>query len=175
MTEVQDLATLQAVKRSAPGLRVFLLLDSVSQLAELESFAPSEPFDVLLEIGVMGARTGVLTLDETRQLAQAARASTAVRLCGVECFEGLGVSGDDDRDRKYWGNLIEILHGVVRYCEKRDLLEDSEILIPAGARLFSTWSPQGSSPQRSERCGASSARVATSRTMTGCMPSPVRS
>jgi len=87
-----DLAGLQYLLCQNPDLRAWFLVDSIAQLRLIEAWADAQrdspPFDVLLEMGIPGQRTGCRTLDEALPLAQALAASKAVRLGGVECYEG---------------------------------------------------------------------------------------
>jgi D-serine dehydratase len=57
------------------------------------------PFEVLMEIGVMGARTGVRTDADAMALAAAIHASPACRLVGIETYEGQGATGDSKTTR----------------------------------------------------------------------------
>ena len=83
-----DLATLQALLARHPGLRVVFLVDSLAQLALIEAWHTAHPgtptFEVMLEVGVDGGRTGCRTHAQALALALALHASTAVRLVGID-------------------------------------------------------------------------------------------
>ena len=83
-----DFDALRGVLTQHSDLRVWFLVDSLDQLALIEDWAARRqqvvPFDVLLEIGIAGQRTGCRTLEHALELARKINASTAVRLCGIE-------------------------------------------------------------------------------------------
>ena len=87
-----DLDALDAMLVASPQLQIFFLVDSIEQLLCIEQWRlhrhSSRAFDVLLEMGFDGGRTGCRTQQQARTLAQALRASLAVRFCGIECYEG---------------------------------------------------------------------------------------
>ena len=65
-----DLAAIQAMRKEHADLRAVFLVDSIAQLALIEAWFAAHPgtppFDTLLEIGVLGGRTGCRTHDEAR-------------------------------------------------------------------------------------------------------------
>jgi D-serine dehydratase len=85
--QVVDLAAIADLQRVHPDLRVLFLLDSLQQLALIEATWPERPFEVLLEIGLPGGRTGCRDHDGPGR-----RDSRAVRLAGVE-LRGLAARG----------------------------------------------------------------------------------
>jgi len=75
-------------------LQLWTFVDSVESvrliLQQARASALSRPFDVILEAGYDGGRTGVRSRAEVREVAAAIAATHgAVRLCGVGGFEGL--------------------------------------------------------------------------------------
>jgi D-serine dehydratase len=127
-----DLGGIERLRRDFPGLRIVFLLDSPAQLALLEAAAPTAPFEVLLELGFAGGRTGCRTHDEALALARGARRSGAVRLAGIECYEGLAASGDEDTDRASTRSLMDRVAEVARQCEAEGLFEADEVIVSAG-------------------------------------------
>ena len=131
-----DLAGIQALLHARPGLRVAFLVDSRAQLALIEDWfaahAGSLPFEVMLEIGVSGGRTGCRTHDEAAALARALHASPAVRLAGIECYEGLGAKGRSEDDVPYAAALMDRVEAVARLCTDEDLFDTNEVLVSAG-------------------------------------------
>jgi D-serine dehydratase len=131
-----DLRGLADLKRDHAGLRVAFLVDSLAQVAHIEAWhaaqAQAEPFEVLLEIGVAGARTGCRSHEEAIALAQRVRASAAVRLVGIESYEGLGASGDTQADAAYADALMRRVHDAALACDAQQLFETDEILLTAG-------------------------------------------
>ena len=131
-----DLAGIIALKTANPGLRVMFLLDSLPQLALIEQWhatqASADSFEVLLEIGMAGMRSGVRDETSGLALARAARASGAVRLVGVECYEGLGVSGDTATDQPRTDALMQRVRETAMQADREGLFENDEIIISAG-------------------------------------------
>lgn len=132
----EDLGGIQLLLRDHAGLRIVFLLDSLAQLALIDDWAArhadSVPFEVMLEIGVAGARTGCRTHDEAVQLASGARRSRAVHLVGIECYEGQGVTGDSAADHAYNDALMNRVDAVAREAVANDWFECDEVLISSG-------------------------------------------
>ena len=131
-----DLAGLRALLQAHGDLQVWFLVDSLAQLRLIEQWAaaqnPFKPFDVLLEIGVAGKRTGCRTRDEALVLAQALAASPAVRLCGVECYEGNAALCDNDHDVAAVTDLVRRVLDITRACDAQQLFAADSILLTAG-------------------------------------------
>ena len=135
---VQDaeFAAVQALHARHDDLRVVFLVDSPSQLSRIEAWSrahePATPFEALLEVGMPGGRTGVREAADALVLARALHASTAVRLVGIECYEGLGATGDTDRDTEYAAALMQRLTDVAQACDREALFESDEVIVSAG-------------------------------------------
>ncbi len=131
-----DFAALRALLAQHSDLRVWFLLDSLAQLALVEDWvrrhAPGQKFDVLLEMGIAAQRTGCRTLDSAVQLAHAIAHSPAVRLCGIECYEGGAARCDNAHDVHAVSDLVRRVSDVVRVCDAQHLFADNDILITAG-------------------------------------------
>jgi len=137
-----DLAALATLLAGRPGRRAPFLLDSLAQLQAVAAMRPATPFEVLLEVGVPGGRTGCRGHEEALALARAAHASPAVRLAGIECYEGLGVTGNDDEDRARTAALTERFSAIARQCDAEALFDTPEILLSAGGSgLFDLVAP----------------------------------
>lgn len=154
-----DLAGIQGMLREYPGLRIVFLVDSLAQLALIEAWSAAHadaiisPFDVLMEIGVMGARTGVRNDADAMALATAIHASTACRLVGIETYEGQGATGDSVADKAYADTLMQRTCGIALACDQQGLFDTDEVLMTAGGSgifdLVSGWlKPQLSRPVR---------------------------
>ena len=132
----QDLDGIRQALAADPQRRAPFLLDSQAQLALIDQWrdgqADAPPFEVLLEVGVAGARTGCRTHEDAMQLARAARASRAIRLVGVECYEGQGATGDSAADAAYTATLLDRVDAIARGCVAEALFETHEILVSAG-------------------------------------------
>lgn len=127
-----DLAELSRLLALTPGLRVVFLLDSLAQLRMIEGLHLPCAFEVLVEVGVPAGRTGVRGHDEAVELARAAHASLAVQLVGVECYEGLGVKGQDDADRASAHALMTRVHALAAQLDAEGLFDVPEIIVSAG-------------------------------------------
>jgi D-serine dehydratase len=131
-----DLAAIAALMAAHDGLRVLFLLDSIEQLALIEATRPARPFDVLLELGVAGGRTGCRDEAMAFELAARAHASPAVRLCGVECYEGLDIRGDgtdgDAHDRAQVDGLMQRVQALAKACDAAGWFDADEVIVSAG-------------------------------------------
>ncbi|MBT9457654.1 MAG: alanine racemase [Burkholderiaceae bacterium] len=127
-----DLNGIRALLAQYADLRVLFLLDSMAQLTLIAATAPARPFEVLLELGTVGGRTGCRTADEAIALARAARASSAVSLAGIECYEGLGAKGDSTADVPFAQALMDRVTAIALQCEQEALFETDEIIVSAG-------------------------------------------
>jgi D-serine dehydratase len=131
-----DLAGLRSLLKAHSDLQVWFLVDSLAQLRLIEQWTSSQPdfkpFDVLLEIGVAGKRTGCRTQEEALTLARAIAASSAVRLCGVECYEGNAAVCDNDHDVAAVSDLVRRVLAVSHVCDAEQLFAADTILLTAG-------------------------------------------
>ena len=133
-----DLDGLHALLQRHADLRVWFLVDSPAQLRLIEDWAArrqaTRRFDTLLEMGVPGYRTGCRTLEEALALAQAMARSPAVRLGGVECYEGGAARCDNAHDTREVTALVRRVAEAVRQCDAQGLFDDDSdaILLTAG-------------------------------------------
>lgn len=132
-----DLGGLLALRHQHPDLRVVFLVDSLEQLHLIERWAarlPDRPsaFEVLLEIGVTGGRTGCRSDAEALLLAERLHASAAVSLVGIECYEGLGAQGSTTADQTYARDLMDSVERVARQIDSQGWFEADEVLFSAG-------------------------------------------
>jgi D-serine dehydratase len=130
-----DLAAIRALVAAHAGLRIVFLVDSAAQLALIEAWSTAHagpPFEVLLELGVEGGRTGCRGHAEALALARGLHASTAVRLCGIECYEGLGAKGRSETDVPYAQALMDRVEALARACDAEGLFDADEVLMSAG-------------------------------------------
>lgn len=135
-----DLAGIQDMQREYAGLRIAFLVDSVAQLELIETWYASQqgaqsavrPFEVLLEIGVEGGRTGCRNQPDALTLAQRVHASPACRLVGIECYEGLGATGQSAPDEAYAGALMQRVCDTAIACDQQHFFDNEEVLVSAG-------------------------------------------
>ncbi len=131
-----DLDGLAAMLAADTGLRVWFLVDSLAQIERIERWQEQRGvdvgFDCLLEIGIAGKRTGCRTRQEVLALAARIEASPALRLGGIECYEGSVKQGDTTHDREAVGALMQRVAEAASECDRRGYFADDEVLITAG-------------------------------------------
>lgn len=130
--QAQELHALAALIQRHPGLRVPFLVDSVAQLALIEAAGAPVAFEVLVELGLPGGRTGVRSDAEALALARRLRASPAVRLAGAEAYEGLWATGEDAADRALVDGVMGRLQSLVGACLDEGLFEVERPIVSAG-------------------------------------------
>ena len=131
-----DFDALALLLKKHGDLRVWFLVDSLAQLSLIERWAQSHTsaprFDVLLEMGIPGQRTGCRTLEQAVELAQAIARSPAVKLGGIECYEGGVASCDSEHDSREVTALVRRVVEAAKACDAQNLFADDEVLITAG-------------------------------------------
>jgi len=140
-----EVGTVIRLREEHPDLEFHFLVDSQAQLAAIEdiatsvganSFARAQPVSrkltALVELGVPEGRTGARTFDEALAVARAVAASKAVALSGLECYEGLQVTGDSGRDQIVVAGLMRRLHDVALACDREGLFAGPAIILTAG-------------------------------------------
>lgn len=131
-----DLDGLRALLAHHADLRVWFLVDSVAQLALIEDWAARRAFDgrfdVLLEMGIPGQRTGCRSHGEALALAQALATSRVVRLGGIECYEGGVARCHSENDAREVSALVRRVAEVARDADAQGLFAQEEILLTAG-------------------------------------------
>ena len=131
-----DLAAIDDLKRQHAGLRLLFLVDSLAQLELIEAWrrahAASDAFEVLLEVGVPGGRSGCRSVAQALDLARRLHHSAAVQLVGIECYEGLAASGQTAADTNYVQPLMEDFQALAQACDANDWFDADEIVLTAG-------------------------------------------
>ena len=138
-----DLDALATLLAQHADLRLWFLVDSLPQLALIESWAARRgsmrSFDVLLEMGMEGQRTGCRSAPAALALARALHASAATRLCGIECYEGLAARCDSAHDSEAVTALVRSVAEVARACDAAGLWapgEEAIVLSAGGSAVF---------------------------------------
>jgi D-serine dehydratase len=131
-----------------PGSRLLFLVDSLAQLELIEAWfhargdAPAA-LEVLLEIGLDGGRTGCRSHGMALALARRVRSSMALRLAGIECYEGLWATGRNDEDAALVQGLLQRVAEVAQECDQEQLFEADELLVSAGgSAIFDLVAPR---------------------------------
>jgi D-serine dehydratase len=121
---------------SYPDLELYFLIDSEAQLRQVEQTASESgirrPFTVLVELGLPGGRTGCRSAGEALALARRIAASRHALLAGVECYEGLHISGDSAKDKPAVEALMETLRGLAMQCDTEGLFGLPQVMLSAG-------------------------------------------
>jgi len=111
-------------------------IDSVSGVRILDQVGEGVTFDVLLEVGAFGARTGVRRLNEALAVATAITESKSVRLVGVAGYEGSIAGRANDKGlvvREYLENIKGV---AVRLSELGFFDGLEEVVITAGGSMY---------------------------------------
>ncbi len=123
--QAAELDALDALCAQHPEVELWFLVDSLEQQACLERWqrerARTRVWNVLLELGFSGGRSGCRTLEGAQALARALHASPAVRLCGIECYEGLLGRCDSTQDSAAVTQLVHQALALVRWCDAQAL------------------------------------------------------
>lgn len=131
--ELDALAVLHAER---PGLRAMFLVDSVGQVGAIEAWATERVFtgrfEVLLELGIAGQRTGTRTAEEARKTAARIAASPVLQLVGIECYEGTTAHCDHAKDRATVQGLMDRVDAIAREAIAQGWFAHDEIILTAG-------------------------------------------
>jgi len=131
-----DLDGLQALLEGHRDLQVWFLVDSLAQLALIEDWArrraSARRFDVLLEIGIPGQRTGCRTLEQALELAEAIARSPSARLGGIECYEGGLARCDSAHDAAAVTGLVKRVLEAASQCDARKFFDGDSVMLTAG-------------------------------------------
>jgi D-serine dehydratase len=131
-----EVGTVIHLLEAHPDLEFHFLIDSHAQLTSIERVADSQSISrkltALLELGVAGGRTGARTFDEAVGVARAVAASKTIALSGLECYEGLQITGDSGRDAIMVAGLMQRVHDVALACDREGLFAGRSIILTAG-------------------------------------------
>ena len=131
-----DLDGLDALLHQHPQARVWFLVDSLAQLDALANWGARRKnarcWDVLLELGIAGYRTGCRTHEQALALAQAIAASPIASLGGVECYEGGLGRCDSAHDIEAVSALVRSVQALVQQIDAQGLWGGDEVLLSAG-------------------------------------------
>ena len=133
---VSAVAEVIRLREAHKDLEFYFLIDSIAQLqlieAEARKHTPSRRLTALLELGIAGGRTGCRTEEEALALAEAIAGSSTVDLAGIECYEGLQITGDSARDAAFVSGLMQAVHRVAVACDRAHFLAGPAIILSAG-------------------------------------------
>ena len=136
----QEIATVAEELRRDPRFDFYCLVDSlagVRRLAEVTARARiGRSLQVLLEGGIMGARTGCRTVEEALAVARAVKAAPQLALRGVDGFEGLLNSGPAGEQDAKVAAFLDYLVEIARRCAAETLFAPGPIILTAGGSAF---------------------------------------
>jgi D-serine dehydratase len=139
--QLLDADSVQFVARQLaedPGFEFYGIVDSVDGVRGyfdvLSKLPRGRPVNLLLEVGAMGGRTGLRTVDEAAAVAQEIGGMAGcLRLAGIEAFEG--IFGGTPREAEIQvAAFMERVSEVARRCDFSEALD--EIVLTAGGSAF---------------------------------------
>jgi len=133
-----NVAQLAALKRRYPQAAFYSLVDSPETVQQLASGGSGERFQVLLEVGYAGGRTGVRSMDRAQEvLASIGKHADSVELCGVECYEGTINLPDAGETIAAVDRFLAFAVAVLDQCRERGALRgQGEVLLTAGGSAY---------------------------------------
>src|SRR5262249_60537270 len=103
-----------------PKFDFYCLVDSLEGVRRLVEVAASakigRPLQVLLEGGILGARTGCRTAEDALAVARAVKAAPSLALRGVEGFEDVLTSGPAAEQGAKGSAFLGYLWAIARLC-----------------------------------------------------------
>lgn len=123
------------------GFEVYCYVDSVEGIdimnGALERIQPTRPLPVLLEMGIVGGRTGVRTLAEGLVVAAAIERSAHLVLSGIAGFEGILGARDgrsaEQRVDEFLDQVVALTHAV----EAEGWFDSAdEVIVTAGGSAY---------------------------------------
>jgi D-serine dehydratase len=139
--QLLDADSVQFVARQLqedPGFEFYGIVDSIAGVRGyfnvLSKLPRSRPVNLLLEVGAMGGRTGLRTVDEATAVArEIGGMAGCLRLAGIEAFEG--IFGGTPREAELQvASFMERVGEIARRCDFSTELD--EIVLTAGGSAF---------------------------------------
>ncbi|MDI4636467.1 MULTISPECIES: amino acid deaminase [Halomonadaceae] len=118
------------------GAEVFCVVDSAANVAHLGRYfaARGQSLNVLIELGVMGGRSGCRDADQIEALVAAIAAQPALALVGVEGYEGMIAGGNEVAAVRAYG---ERLVDTVKALRASGVLRrEAPIVTASGSKWF---------------------------------------
>jgi D-serine dehydratase len=139
--QLLDADSVQFVARQLaadPGFDFYGIVDSVAGVRQyfdvLSKLPRTRPINLLLEVGAVGGRTGVRTVDDALLVAKEATAmstSGSLRLAGIEAFEGIFAGSAREAEANV-ASFMERVSEVARQCANTGAFRGDEIVLTAG-------------------------------------------
>jgi D-serine dehydratase len=135
----QAIRAVLAELQADPGFELLCLVDSLAGVEllrrELEQMPLGRPFEVLLEGGVAGGRTGCRAPEDALAVARAIAAVPELALVGIEGFEDVVAGAPADVEPKiaaFLGYLVDL----ARACAAEDLFAPGPVILSAGGSKY---------------------------------------
>jgi D-serine deaminase-like pyridoxal phosphate-dependent protein len=141
VVDEQSLHWIASTTSEDDSLALYCLVDSLAGVALMEEVlcaaGASRPLHVLVELGFSGGRTGSRTVAQAIKVAEAVRASSTLRLAGVECYEGLLGDSPDAATLDAVDDLLNDVTALAAALDERGLWADNdEVILSGGGSAF---------------------------------------
>jgi D-serine dehydratase len=128
-----------ALLEADPSFEFLCVVDSLAGvealLVELRDHPLGRPFEVLLEGGAAGGRTGCRSVADALAVGRAVAAAPELALVGVEGFEDVMGGGIADAEPKVEA-FLEFLVEIASACAKEDLFAPGPVILSAGGSKY---------------------------------------
>jgi D-serine dehydratase len=127
--------------RRDASFEFYCLVDSIENLDQLVSAVRraglTRPISVLVEMGYDGGRTGCRSIEDGLRVARAVSGSGgALRLCGIEGFEGLLKGPTPEASVSLVETFLDSVLALARACEAENLFGVAPVLLSAGGSTY---------------------------------------
>jgi D-serine dehydratase len=143
--QLLDADSVQFVARQLaedPGFEFYGIVDSVAGAQRyfdvLSKMPPGRPLNLLLEVGAMGGRTGLRTVEDAAAVAReiaGMSGSGLLRLAGIEAFEGIFGGTPREAETRVTA-FMEHVTEVARRCDANGSFGVGEVVLTAGGSAF---------------------------------------
>jgi D-serine dehydratase len=137
-----NIEQLAALKRAFPATAIYSLVDSPETVEQLAVFGGNKlgglRFQVLIEVGYAGGRTGARTMAQVERVLAAVQARAGVlELAGIECYEGTINLPDPGETIVAVDKFLDFaLAALERAREAGALAGRDEVLLTAGGSAY---------------------------------------
>ncbi|MDZ4729316.1 MAG: alanine racemase [Xanthomonadales bacterium] len=124
-----------------PSFSFCCLVDSIENVLQLAAKARElplkRPLPVLLEMGVMGGRTGCRDFDEAMKVAECVgKCAPFLTLAGIEGFEGVIEDADPERANQLVKQFILHLLDVFEHIRAQGMFDSNKPVISLGGSIY---------------------------------------
>jgi len=137
-----NIEQLAALKRAYPRTAIYSLVDSVPTVEQLVTHGKPKigglRFQVLLEVGYVGGRTGARSLEQAKDVLDAVlRHPDCLELAGIECYEGTINKPDADETIVAVDRFLDFAVAVLEHAKSIDAFKGrQEVLMTAGGSAY---------------------------------------